>query len=131
MLERHIARLASLRELTLKGCDLQGDALKYLRPLRELRSLWINCEGIDNSSVPYLREFPELRELNLWETGITAASLHDLLKLRGLRRLTVPFPLSRTRELERKLKREMPELLWVSTLTEVIILREEDPLGTE
>lgn len=83
-----LARLTSLRSLTISGCDAltKIEQLSHSEPLRSLDlSFCASLSGLEGLS----DRFPQLDTVDLTMTNIVDDSLHPLLSLRTLKKLSL------------------------------------------
>jgi hypothetical protein len=89
----HLASLASLRWLSLKGCNrVTGMTLAKLRSIPQLEHLDCNSTAITSKAIATLPQLPSLRELSLtFCMGFHGRSLADIAKIPGLRKLELSY----------------------------------------
>jgi internalin A len=82
----HIAHIASLRSLVLKGSKVTDRGMESIMCLKRLRSLDVSDTRVTDSGVVCLRALDNLEELNLSNNlAITDGSLPHLRAMKGLR----------------------------------------------
>lgn len=89
----HLAGLASLRWLSLKGCNrVTGMTLAKLRSIPQLEHLDCNSTAITSEAIATLPQLPSLRELSLtFCMDFHGRSLADIAKIPGLRKLELSY----------------------------------------
>lgn len=84
-----LSKLEGITNLTLSRCDLRGLDLESLSILRTLRRLDVSHSRIDGSFVRALAKCTELEELNLSSTSIKDAEYRTLPDFPKLKRLSL------------------------------------------
>ncbi|MBO0700473.1 MAG: hypothetical protein J2P46_18895 [Zavarzinella sp.] len=80
----------NLVELDLSQCDfVDPRALARMSGLTRLRSLSLAGTPVDDGVLPVLATWSALRDLNLDRTGVTAAGLHEFLRQRKVKSVSV------------------------------------------
>lgn len=86
---KHLAKIATLQELSVYDTNVSGKTIGILSPLKDLRLLHINGTKTDDADVLGLTAFPNLESLNLSGTFITEESFITISKLNHLQMLEV------------------------------------------
>jgi hypothetical protein len=86
---KHIAKIATLQQLSVFDTNVSGKTIGIIAPLKDLTLLHINGTKTDDEDIKGLTAFPKLNSLNLAGTFITEAGCVTLAKLDQLRMLEV------------------------------------------
>lgn len=93
---KHIAKISTLRQLSIYDTNVSGKTIGILAPLKELTLLHINGTKTNDEDIKGLTAFPKLDSLNLSGTFITEEGCNTLAKLDKVRMLEVSHvPLSK------------------------------------
>jgi len=85
----HLARIGTLRALSLDGAPVGDAALKHLAAVRHLESLHLARTRVSDAGLKHLAGVGHLRVLNLAGTAVVGDGLADLVGLAALRALNL------------------------------------------
>jgi hypothetical protein len=87
---RLLEKTTRLKQLSISGCLLTGNQLRYLEGLERLQNLRLNNTLVDDAGLRHVAKLIELRELDLSDNyNIGGAGLHHLNTLMHLRELNL------------------------------------------
>jgi hypothetical protein len=88
---QRLSGVTTLRRLDLANCAVQGDGLKHIAALRDLRELNLTLTPVSDNAFPHLSTLTELRVLGLASTQCTGTGFVHLKELRKLENVNFHF----------------------------------------
>jgi len=82
-----ISRQTGLTWLVVKDSPIRGDALRHLRPLHRLETLYLEGTAIGDADLAHLKGLTELKDLSLNETQVGDAGMVSVAELTKLKEL--------------------------------------------
>ena len=83
----HLARLKSLRTLSMADLQITDAGLEHLRGMTDLQSLWLLAPNVGDAGLEHLKGLSKLRYLSLFATKVTDTGLEHLTGLTMLEEL--------------------------------------------
>jgi len=99
----------------LHMANVTHEGMKTIARFSNLRELSVGGKSLRDESTAFLVELKGLRVLNLGETAISAASMPNLLRIRTLEEITVPFSIQVTPALRKQLAESLPNLKYLKS----------------